>query len=555
MLLRFVERSLRHSLVLLLIILCNSCALDDYHFDEISYIQAEFNVAAPVSSGTFEVWGLIGGESKKLLSKDENEHMLFSYQQRNVFGYNVDPLVSLPSYLTIADDQIVIDEKNIIASLFRNTDRYAFQRSYDLSFENEDNPSLQVYSAVISSGSLSIGVQKHGGLDGAILKVKISNLMSLDDREVPMEFEIALDDYTTPLIIPIKNKKLDFQSNSFAEKIDKEYYLEFPKLDDSSVRDCSVDVQISMNDISYSSFVGDIGEHTIDIAKSKLDFDFPVFDKLSSGIYFTNPEIEISTRCGISVDAELQVDIDAEDNNGNIFSLEAPNARVFIPHWTNIGSVAYGAFTFDKHISNIDKLFSLPPSKYLTIGGRVFLNKPENGFLPVVNPTHPNMIYQGATFEADAQISIPIAFRSDETVFRDTIDFSPLNLEDISDVTLYLKYSNKIPLTMVLDVYPVCYTQKEKGKSSVVLGDAIHLGEILSPTIDEHGRPLRIAKGILKVSLSEESIEHLSVCHKLIVKLKSNTLEGRYIDLLASDFINLDFAVSYKNQYHNTISR
>ncbi|QZT37004.1 hypothetical protein K5X82_17480 [Halosquirtibacter xylanolyticus] len=522
------------------------CGIQDYKFDNLEVKKTEAKLAAPLAKGSFKVWDLIGNISKDYLVKDSSGEIKFVYRQNDVIQYKLNDYFQFPSSIPIGGDQLDIPAMDLsILSLIGTIPPIEYTNSHTVNISETTNTELNVYSVKVASGKLAITVDNRSALSGVNLEIRLNNCTYPDKVGAGvLTFRVPLETGSNIYSVDLSGALFDFAANGDNPEMSVTYRIEFPSTVKGKVAKSTIDFSMSMNNLQFDYFKGNIGHQTIDIPTTDVEINMPMLDKLGEGIQFAAPVFQLETKCGFIIPTIMTPEISGENNDGTKLDLTVPVMSVTCPSVSNYNDVANGVYRLDKKNTNLVEFFSLPPSKKVSIGGSVKVNYASDGTALTTTSTSPNLITPTSSFSADLLMEVPLSFSAKNISFTDTIEVSLGDISFVHDTHLYISYENRIPLELDLELQPVHLEKKQ------LVGTPIKMNILKSPKVDNSGLPVSVLKGVEKIGLTASDIENIQNSDALILNVKANTPDNKVVKLNADDFINLRIAASANVVYN-----
>jgi hypothetical protein len=275
-------------------------------------------------------------------------------------------------------------------------------------------------------------------------------------------------------------------------------------------------------------------EELIDPGTINLEFNFSRFTPASTPILFENPTMKITAQNAFGIPFRAEFNVTGNGIFGTNKNLNPPPLNLNFPLISEIGTTKNTNLTIDKSNSDIVSMMSVYPSS-VNYSGKVKVN-PDNDNNQV------NFIQASSTLSASAAIDLPIAFRVNSMVFRDSVDELNLTLpadltfQDIDSAGIKMIYTNGLPLRAIVDIIAL---QAGGAEVRVVRNVALDAASVNSAgVVPPNGKK----DGSLYVRLSGEDLQTLDDATQIIFEVRFQT--GNNGILPASLFT--DYAISLK---------
>ncbi|MCT4673730.1 MAG: hypothetical protein N4A37_10875 [Prolixibacteraceae bacterium] len=537
----------RFLVILILMPLFMSCGISDYQFNDIEVQETDAKMAAPLAKGSFTLWDFIGNVSQENLKKDEYGNMSFVYSHKNVFSYSLDDLYQFPSSISIGQKGIDIPPMDFdrLRLLGQPILPIEFTSVHRIDISGGSNSSLKAFSAKVKRGTLNVNVSNPSLLTGIGLDIIVQNcIVDRNGEQKPLKINIPLESGVRAYTVDLAGALLDFGANKTSPEFTITYKVVFPSNITGKYDSSSFTFDLNMLGLEFEYFKGDLGAKEFTLPTNVIDIDVPFLDKIGKGIQFSEPVFTLTTKTNFIVSSAINPSIVGTNLDDEEVDVNAPDLNVVCPVESNIDQAATGTYTLNKDNSNIVELFSLPPSKKITFGGRVVVNTNTDGTPMEITPSNPNMITPTSGLSADLSMEVPLIFKASDISYTDTLEVSISDISSVDNAALYISYENQIPLELDINLLPVNIEQ------NTIVGEPIAVEPFKSPKVDEPGRPISISKGIEKLSLTTSDLESLQKADALIMHIKANSSENKVVRLNASDILNVRIAASANVKYN-----
>lgn len=537
----------RFLVILILMPLFMSCGISDYQFNDIEVQETDAKMAAPLAKGSFTLWDFIGNVSQENLKKDEYGNMSFVYSHKNVFNYSLDDLYQFPSSISIGQKGIDIPpmDFDLLRLLGRPILPIEFSSVHRIDISGGSNSSLKAFSAKVKRGTLNVNVSNPSLLTGIGLDIIVQNcIVDRNGEQKALKINIPLESGVRAYTVDLAGALFDFGANETSPEFNVTYKVIFPSNITGKYDSSSFTFDLNMLGLEFEYFKGDLGANEFTLPTSIIDVDVPFLDKIGKGIQFSEPVFTLTTKTNFIVPSAIKPSIVGTNLDDEEVDVNAPDLNVVCPVESNIDQAATGTYTLNKTNSNIVELFSLPPSKKITFGGKVVVNANTDGTPMEITPSNPNMITPTSGLSADLSMEVPLIFKATDISYTDTLEVSISDISSVDNAALYISYENQIPLELDINLLPVNIEQ------NTIVGEPIAVEPFKSPKVDESGRPISISKGVEKLSLTTSDLESLQKADALIMHIKANSSENKVVRLNATDILNVRIAASANVKYN-----
>jgi hypothetical protein len=297
----------------------------------------------------------------------------------------------------------------------------------------------------------------------------------------------------------------------------KVYYETYPEgSSDDYIQFAATDkvaVSMRVHDFDVEEVRGYFGrrEEPLDAGALDLDLNFSFINPQSTPILFDNPTASIDVNNSFGMPFQVDFDMQASGLNGAQASLNPPVLSFNYPSVQETGQSKQTQILLNKSSSNIVNFLSVYPEE-LTYSGSAIVN-------PDDNQQEVNFIRQDSRLTASATFDLPLAFRIQDLVFRDTangidLDFGEyLTLEDIDTAELKIAYANGLPLRSTVSLLALA----KNGSESIITEDIA----MPAATVDNTGAVPNgaEAQGDVFVALSYDQLLRLDEADKLILEV------------------------------------
>lgn len=272
----------------------------------------------------------------------------------------------------------------------------------------------------------------------------------------------------------------------------------------------SLDVALSLNDISFKNLFGSIGQKSL--APNIDTIPITLFNNsLASGVISVKNAslgIIITNSFGIPILANFeQFQAYNPLSATPIVNITSPifNSPITIPTPINIGQSASTSFVLNKANSNLDNVLGNFP-RFLIYKINALSNPPP----PAVSMQ--NFIQDTSRFRVDVDINLPLEGNIKNLLFQDTIDFKFQEVEELQSLELKLFFRNGFPIDTKIQVY---FADSLGFVTDSLLQDDVVL---LSGVVGNNGRVISATEKISDIQYPEAKILGLRKVRKIYVK-------------------------------------
>lgn len=283
-------------------------------------------------------------------------------------------------------------------------------------------------------------------------------------------------------------------------------YIQFSAAD-------KVAVAMRVHQFNVEEARGYFGRRTepLDAGSLDLDLDFSLVNQQSTPVLFDNPVASLEVSNSFGMPFRVDFEMLAKGLNGAQASLNPPLLDFQYPNILETGQSKQTQIQLNKSNSDIVGLLSVYPEE-LTYSGSAIVN-------PDDNQQEINFIRHDSRLTASATFDLPLAFRIQDLVFRDTangidLDFGDyLTLEDIDTAELKIAFNNGLPLRSTVHLIALA----KNGTESVIAADM----SLPAASVDNAGTVPAggEARGDVFVSLSYDQLLRLDEADKLILEV------------------------------------
>lgn len=284
----------------LLLILLNSCHLDELQFDKLSSkVDLHPTIIAPIAKGNVTVWDFVSAANKDNdnLTKDPNGLLKIVYKQDNLFTYNISDLIDFPATNSFSSgDQPLgdISPEDVVVARSINLQELSGKVNGQLdgiallNGMTQPFPSIDVSSMNSAFTLEDITDFKTITLSKGTLKVQLKNKLKVPINLSGSLYDItnntAVADFIFTNVAPETTKSASFNM----EGMDLSNRLEF-RMNSFETPGSAAPVDINLNDYFTMTFsMTDLGisngvvkivkTQTLEGSKGNFEFDFPESD-------------------------------------------------------------------------------------------------------------------------------------------------------------------------------------------------------------------------------------------------------------------------------------
>lgn len=281
----------------------------------------------------------------------------------------------------------------------------------------------------------------------------------------------------------------------------------------------SVYVTYRLQNIHPNYIKGYAGRDTI-LFSGDSPFEFTNLFSTSApnALQFENVNLTLNIENGLGVDGVVKVNsLSGTNANGNTITL-TDNAVIGQPLHINRATdfpltPANQNFAINSSTSNITSfLNNLPNAIHYDVD--IKTNPSGNG------QTYDDFAYLDSRLKVNLDLNIPLSFKSNNLILRDTFDFklgnSPKEIDNINDGILYLITDNKFPITA--DLTLVAYDSL-----GAVVDTLLSHYTLQSASVDATCRSMASIKNTLPINAPNERIKKLFTAKKAVLTAVFNT--------------------------------
>jgi hypothetical protein len=281
-----------------------------------------------------------------------------------------------------------------------------------------------------------------------------------------------------------------------------------------------VAIAFTVSGLTVSDASGYFGfrEEIIEEKRMNLGFDFSDFAQGSSPVIFSDPKLKLEIANSFGIPLSANFDAWSVGATGMQANLTPPKVSIQYPSQAEAGRTANTVYVLDKTNSNLAGLLSVYPEDIL-YAGTVSINAGNNGAIQ-------NFLRADSKLIASAEMDLPLRFKAQEIVWRDTINAFDLDLEegltvdDIREAALKILYRNGFPAKANAKIIAL-----SAGGLETILADNLVLE---SAKVDEQGRVWNSDRkqGEVSVVLPKDKIRLLDDAEKIIFEVRVQTANG-----------------------------
>ncbi|MCV9387975.1 hypothetical protein [Reichenbachiella ulvae] len=423
---------------------CNTGELD---FEDIKLPNYEGRHYLPLGSTTFTASELLEDLEDDKLDIDTTQAGILTLVYRDTAEFSdLDEVIVIDD---VSNDGLIESPQEVINSPVEVT----LPLNQGLSFEYPISDGEELDSIIYRAGTISISFES--------------------DFDVPLDFEMVIDDITdintgdtlrlsgsvgsngsgsssaslaNHRTIATRN---DLNQNIFTGTFNGTLYIE----EGSSVfLTDEFRYRIDIEGVEFQTIYGYFGTKTFDIQSQQIEMDF--FDQIEGDLNFGDPQISllISNGFGVTMGLELS-NISASNSNGESLALSGAITEelqfINAPDVNSVGSSRSSIIRINNENSNIADLLNLGPNLF-DISVAAELNYTDRG--SVVPEEDRNFVDINSTATTIMELEIPLDLQL--TSLSRTIDYSldDFDFDDADSLNLRLKTINRLPLNGDIDL-------------------------------------------------------------------------------------------------------
>lgn len=319
-------------LISLLLLLMNSCHLDELEFNKLSKeVDLHPTFVAPIAKGNVTVWDLVSAaneENENSFTKDPNGLVKIIYKEDNLFTYNISELIDFPATNTFSSgDQLLgdISPEDVIVARAINLQELSGKMGGQLDGIAAFNGMTVPFPAVSSDNMNAhftlqeIEDFKSVTLSKGIMKVQLKNKLKVPVSIQGSLFDItnnrAVADFSFSDVAPETTKSLTFNLDG----TDLSNQIEF-RLGSFETPGSSTPVNINLNDYFNMTFsLMDLGiskgnikiltAQTLEGSKGNFEFDFTGEDLKAFGAILKKGSLSIRSVNNLPLSGVLNFNI------------------------------------------------------------------------------------------------------------------------------------------------------------------------------------------------------------------------------------------------------
>jgi hypothetical protein len=530
----------------LLAITAQSCFdSDDFDMDRLSdKVEWTPNMIAPVGYGTYSLWYLLN--EHELDPNDqtiflENNDLIIRHRENDIFSYSVDEILDIPNQVN-QNLSILLGNFPGIPHASLPINPITFANTFTI---DAGDPNIILSELVLNTNlrfELSNPLNTRVILTITLPNVKESGVAVT--RTIP----VAAGQTHTE-IIALNNARIEFNT-PFSSNNEMDIQFSAYITDDVSIisGNGNLGVDLTVQNINFSTASGNFGEQSIDIGTGDIDLDVDFWDDIDGDYKFADPKIHVHLRNSVGVPFEINANMTGYNSNGNSQALNpqplqpAHPTDFSVSDPTTIDPIT-DVITYNNGNSDIVDLMALPPSDRIEYAGTVNLNP-----TPVDIVNNPNIISSSSRIDADIEIEIPLEFTATNLTLKDTIDDIDIDDADkIMNAAIVVTAENGYPLDVTIENIQLAdanYKIIDEIKDNKVIDAALvytsgaKIGEVDPTSIKETSH---------EIKLTQSQIANLNLAENVIINAMVSTENGGIPVKLKGDY-ELKFTISVQAQ-------
>lgn len=462
-------------------LLFSACNKGHYNLDNVNGAQVEGEMLLPLASASFTIMDVIERlELEDMLTFDPSGTMSFDYQ------FDMDDVMKAGDFMYYngASPEECFGIPNPFPFVLPIPIDTVVRFGQDISLESNY---IRVYSAALKNGMISLDASSNAGQIQYIV---------LTCSQIKMENGQDL----SFVYYPDQNNSIDLSGYRF--EMDGQNSLTFGyeihcSLYGTTASEISFDIRMMLSNLELREMSGWIDSYSI---RSEIDTTFTLFSSYLFGdMEITGAEMALSIRNGLGMPSRLVIDTAMLSGPGiapySLFepmpqTIEVPNSSSYVEvfHQTLSGKLN----SQDNHVYAVSN----------------FILNPE-GMANLVTVCDTN------TLGVKVGARVPLAFKTDEVNYTDTIDMAISSIEMpefIKKMTLELTFNSTIPLNMggTFLMYDT--------ESASVLGTLVS-----DPTMIQSSFDGQACSSTVSIELDETTLDSFLRCDALIMNFAVGT--------------------------------
>jgi hypothetical protein len=520
--------------------------LDQFNMDRLSTeIEITPSIAAPLAYGNFSVQDILEAmnDSAGLISVAENDLIYLSYAD-TAFSLFAEELIEISDHIT-SETYIQADIETPGWIALPVGDSLTFYKVDRLSFTIE--PEDRIDSIIVKAGSLNLRAFSDFHHSG-ILSITSSDIFNPAGDSLNLEFEISDDagNYEEISDYNLSGYKILMKNVDEEAVTTINYKLTLIKSPAPIAPDEEAGVILTFEDLKYRVVYGYIAPREITDVEESVDITF--FSGLDEvpDIYFADPQFNISVHNSFGVPLSLNINNFSARSyiDGTYTNLEFKNDTmnpytIYAPTVSQIGQTITTRRPFNVETTNIDSVLSSVPD-------RIDMSfTASSGNLPGFGQ---NFLLDTSKMVLEAEVILPIWFRTSGYTLRDTLDLSLDSiLADVSfieNLGFRLTTINEWPLELSAQIYFMNPSEEildSLFQERTVLIDAAPVnsdGELDASLLEPY---------VVNEQISQEKLESIEGASKMILVVRVVTAKNLTppvpVKLLSSYMLNYQLSV------------
>lgn len=528
----------------------SSC--DTSYFDkEIENFNLETNAQVPIGFATYKLSELFKDLDIKDIKEDPNSNLFFSFDKQlnttsndafNVTINDINISTEMPTTKEMRDFLFFLNRTSYTV---QPQDINIINTSGQSSSQTVESITLsqQLTAAELNGGTLKIDLASTFNANVAVVLTIPSIKSKSNGTAYSKTVSLTNSTKTNSFTIDLSNYNVDFTHNGTAYNqtnntivLNAVANLTYKAGDVIAVTD-KISVAAKMTNTTAQVVYGDFKQTTFGVNSETILFDF--FNDFADGkITFNNPIMTLtaSSKYGFPIGIDLS-------------AIEAQNGAV-------TKKLTYSGTTTDEkttpNLLIIDGLQTYFPSANAVSTTRV-LNKTNSNIVDLlgikpkaiklnftgkVNPINknPNLNFYSKNFSAlnaNLNIQVPLDVKFENVEITKAIDFkNGSDLNKLSNVALFIKTENKIPLSGVIEIEFYQGTKKMDISKTLAAFDAAD--------VDTQGKSTGYKTSYPKLELNDSEIQKIILATQIKAKIKLNSpTSASAIKLLGTDDLKI----------------
>ena len=438
-------------LPIFIIFLFYQCMHDEYEFGKLDKeMEIEAGVLAPVAYGSLGLDDIISEfDSTGTISSDTDGLLYITYKD-SLFSFTANELLEIPEQ----DFFEYFIESDFTFPPIWDTATIDRQENFPFVFDNNE----EIDSIQLDAGNMIFNITSDflhtGKVDMVFPNITLNG--------TPLTHTINITDasgtFTTTSNIPLDNYTIHLNDSSTTDTmfLPAQFHVELYNSGGLINPGDQIVIQATMSALDFDAIFGYIGDYELLSQTGDLDLGF-FQNTLDGFIQFENPQLNLNIQNSYGLPAEVDISrfVGFKGNEDSIALNLNPSVNPFryayptLSDYQSSNIIKDTVISINGNNSSISDFLAFMPSKL------------EFNMTVASNPDGPggpyNFVTDDSRIDVDLEFILPLYFKADSFVLKDTIGLDLLNVDEDADfierVNIMLKVSNGLPLDIDFQLY------------------------------------------------------------------------------------------------------